>query len=453
MRIVSRNDTVPASKLRPVPKLIPSKAGAAESPHPMTSLAKFTIGVGDRFGHEGPAQLRALASAAERGTTVVPVWNKSNREHTLIGTAPANVRANAAAAVADCNWKAGYFVDADHIGLSNVDKFLDASNFFTIDVADYIGKSASDTAISDYVADMRRFVGSLTIPGIARPLTISDDTLRQIAAKYLFAVEEAGRVYRHIANAKGTGNFVTEVSFDEASDPQTPAELFFILAAAAREGIPADTVAPKFSGDFLKGIDYVGNLEQFTREFEEDLAVLAHAAKTFGLPAGLKLSIHSGSDKFSLYPIMHAAIKKANAGLHLKTAGTTWLEEVIGLAGAGGEGLAFAKTLYRSGYTRYDEMAKPYLLVIAIDRNKLPTPDAVDAYTAEEFVETLQHVQACKRFNIHFRQLVHISFRIAAEMREQYLPLLKANRARIEACVTENILKRHVEPLFMGLST
>jgi len=89
------------------------------------------------------------------------------------------------------------------------------------------------------------------------------------------------------------------VSFDEANSPQTPAELFFILAALAREQIPVATVAPKFTGEFLKGIDYVGDIKQFTREFEEDLAVLAFAKQTFGLPRSLKLSIHSGSDKFS----------------------------------------------------------------------------------------------------------------------------------------------------------
>ena len=416
----------------------------------MTSLAKYSIGVGDRFGFEGAAQLRALANAAGRGCTVVPVWNKSNREHGLIGTVPTDARARADAAVKECNWTAGHFVDADHIGIANVDKFIPACDFFTIDVADYIGKATTDTNIAAYVNEMKRFVGALDVPGLAAPIAVTEEMLAQIAAKYLFAAEEAGRVYRHIADKKGAGNFVTEVSFDEASTPQSPAELFFILAAAAREGIPADTVAPKFSGEFLKGIDYVGDLGRFTREFDEDLAVLAHASRVFGLPADIKLSIHSGSDKFSLYPIMHRAMKKAGAGLHLKTAGTTWLEEVIGLASVGGDGLAFAKALYRAGYERYDEMAKPYLLVIDIDRKKLPTPDAVDAFTAEEYVETLRHDQSCKRFDINFRQLVHISFRVAAEMREQYQPLLLQHRSRIEACVSENILKRHVEPLFMG---
>jgi hypothetical protein len=380
------------------------------------------------------------------------VWNKSNREHSLIGTRPRDVRVEADAAVKSCQWSGPYFVDADHIGLATVDKFVGASDFFTIDVADSIGKSASDASIARYMAEMQQFSGVLRIQGIAEPVTVDPASLQEIASKYLYAVEEAGRVYRHIVQQKGEGNFVTEVSFDEANSPQTPAELLFILAAVAREAIPVATVAPKFTGEFLKGIDYVGDIKRFTREFEEDLAILEFAKQTFSLPVALKLSIHSGSDKFSLYPVMHRAIKKAGAGIHLKTAGTTWLEEVIGLAAAGGEGLAFVKALYRDAYGRYDEMAKPYLTVIAIDRQALPTPAQVDSWSAQQYVETLEHNQACKRFNIHFRQMVHISFRVAAEKRSQYLALLKSNRSSIESHVSHNILKRHVEPLFLGIA-
>ena len=415
-----------------------------------TSISKYSMGVGDRFGLEGAAQLRAFQAAKDRGVTSTPVWNMSNREHSLIGTRPEDVRVEADAAVKACQWSDPYFVDADHIGLHTVDKFIGASDLFTIDVADSIGKSASDVSMARYTAEMQRFSGAFRIPGVAEPVTVSPAALREIAAKYLFAVEEAGRVYRHIAQQKGEGKFVTEVSFDEANTPQTPAELFFILAATARERIPVATVAPKFSGEFLKGIDYVGETKRFAREFEEDLAVLEFAKRSFGLPASLKLSIHSGSDKFSLYPIMHTAIKKANAGIHLKTAGTTWLEEVIGLAAAGGEGLAFVKTLYREAYRRYDEMAKPYLTVIAIDRPALPTPDQVDSFSTQEYVETLEHNPACPRFNIHFRQMVHISFRVAAEKQPQYLALLRSNRNSIESHVSNNVLKRHIEPLFLG---
>jgi hypothetical protein len=408
------------------------------------------MGIGDRFGLEGSAQMRAFLAAKERGVEITPVWNKSNREHTLIGTRPEDVRKEANLAVASAGWTLPYCVDADHIGLANVDKFLEAADFFTIDVADYIGKSANGDAIQRFLDDMKRYTGPVRLPGIADPVNVTAALLEEIATKYLFAIEEAGRVYRHILERKAASPFVTEVSFDEANSPQTPAELLFILAGLARENIPVMTVAPKFSGEFLKGIDYVGNIEQFAKEFEADLAVLEFAKAEFSLPSGLKLSIHSGSDKFSLYPIMHRAIQALNVGIHLKTAGTTWLEEVVGLASVGGTALEFVKALYREAFARYDEMAKPYLLVIQIDRAKLPTPDEVDGYDADRFANTLRHVQTCPLFDVNFRQLVHISFKIAAEKSDTYRKLLLEHREAVERCVTENILKRHIEPLFLG---
>ncbi len=327
-------------------------------------IEQYSIGVGDRFGAEGSAQLRALQKAQAAGTLVVPVWNKSNREHTIIGTSPVDTRRSADAAVKECKWNASYYLDADHIGLGTVDRFIEPCDFFTIDVADFIGVAPDIQEIDRFVKDLSGFVGKVEIPHVEEPVVITPEVLTSIARKYLFAVQEAGKVYRYIADKKGAGNFIPEVSFDEAVSPQTPAELFFILAAIAREKIPAQTIAPKFSGAFLKGIDYVGDAQNFTREFEYDLAVVAHAVKVFGLPQNLKLSIHSGSDKFSLYPIMHNAMKKFGTGLHLKTAGTTWLEEIIGLAASDGKGLSLAKDVYKNALSRYDELCKPYLPVI-----------------------------------------------------------------------------------------
>src|ERR1035438_3081233 len=113
---------------------------------------------------------------------------------------------------------------------------------------------------------------------------------------------------------------------DETGDPQSPVELLIILAAIADEAIPIQTIAPKFSGRFNKGVDYVGDLPQFEREFALDVAAIQYAVSHFGLPSNLKLSVPSGSDKFSIYPAIHATMKKFNAGVHLKTAGTTWLD-------------------------------------------------------------------------------------------------------------------------------
>jgi len=162
--------------------------------------------------------------------------------------------------------------------------------------------------------------------------------------------------------------------------------------------------------------------------------------------------VHSGSDKFALYPVIHRALQKTNAGLHLKTVGTTWLEEVIGLAAAGGEGLKAAKEIYATSFARYDELCGPYLSVIAIDRAKLPSPAAVQGWSSTDYVHALQHDQSCKEFNIHFRQLVHVGYKVAAEMGERFQKLLGECRASIETNVTKNIFERHLRPLFLGLS-
>jgi hypothetical protein len=298
----------------------------------MIALAKYSIGVGDRFAHQAKAQLQACLRAEKYGLIVVPVWNKSNREHTIIGTEPAAVRAAADAAVKELKWERPYHVDADHIRLETVDRFLPASDFYTIDVADSIGHPADPAAVAAFVDKHTSITGTLVIPGIDEAFTTTRDDIERIAWKYLKAVQDAGAIYRKIAATKGVGNFITEVSMDETDSPQTPPELLVILAALAAEGVPVQTIAPKFTGRFNKGVDYVGDVAQFEKEFRQDLAVIAFAVAKFGLPANLKLSVHSGSDKFSIYAPIQRAIREFKAGLHLKTAGTTWLEEVIGLA-------------------------------------------------------------------------------------------------------------------------
>jgi hypothetical protein len=415
-------------------------------------IEKYSLGMGDRFGKEGVAQLRAVQKAEEAGAVVVPVWNKSNREHTLIGTKPDDVRAEADAAVRALGWKRSYYVDADHIGLKTVDSFLAGSNFFTLDVADYIGKAASDDAIAAFVRDMAPFRGVLRIPGLETEATfeVTDAVLERIARQYLYAVNEAGRTYAHVAAAKGADSFVTEVSVDEATDPQLPFELFFILGALAREKVPAQTIAPKFSGKFLKGIDYVGDLKTFEREFEADVLVVQHAIRVFGLPESLKISVHTGSDKFSLYPIIRRAMKKHDAGLHLKTAGTTWLEEIIGVALSGPRGLALAKRIAVQSLSRFDELCKPYATVVEIDRAKLPAPAAIEGWTAEQFVARVRHAQACPDFDVNGRQLLHVAFKLAAEMGGEFHAALDEARETAGRCVTENLFDRHVRPLFLG---
>jgi hypothetical protein len=222
------------------------------------TLGKFSFGMGDRFAHQGRAQLTACMMATKQGVDIVPVWNKSNREHTIIGSEPSSTRAAADAAVGELGWKQPYHVDADHIRLETVDCFIAPSDFFTIDVADSIGKPAESKSVKAFVDRHPELAGKIVIPQIARPFETTRADVERIAGKYLLAVQDAGKVYRHIAQAKGEANFITEISMDETDSPQTPPELLVILAALADEKIPLQTIAPKFTGRFNKGVDYVG---------------------------------------------------------------------------------------------------------------------------------------------------------------------------------------------------
>jgi len=411
-------------------------------------IGKYSWGIGDRFAHQAVAQLSAFVKAKEKGIELVPVWNKSNREHTYVQSVPAQTREAADIAVKELDWKGQYFVDADHINLNNVDKFIDASDFFTLDVADYIGKEAAAEDIEKFMADNKKFIGKLQIPGIAHPFDVTESLLKTIAKKFLFATQEAARIYQHIEAKKRKDKFITEVSMDEVNDPQTPVEMFFILQSLANLKVPAQTIAPKFTGRFNKGVDYVGNLQKFEQEFEEDILVIDYAVKEFGLPENLKLSIHSGSDKFAIYPIMGKIIKKYNKGIHVKTAGTTWLEEVIGLALAGNEALEIAKKIYAKSISKIDELSAPYATVIDIDKSTLPTAEEVNNWDGEKYAQTLRHIQSNKNFNPSFRQLIHVAYKIAADMGDTYTNALKKYKIIVGQQVSENLYDRHIVVLF-----
>jgi hypothetical protein len=411
----------------------------------MKTIEKYSVGAGDRFGRQGAAQIAAFRKAREKAVDVAIVWNKSNREHLLTGTEPADQSAAAGRAIKETGWDGPWYVDADHIGLATVGRFAPYCDFFTIDVADFIGKSTAPEAIEAFAA---KHANLPSAPGI--PARLDAAAIRAAAGRYLCAVDETAKIYRRICELRNGDDFVTEVSMDETAIPQTPAELIVILAALADAGVPAQTLAPKFSGRFNKGVDYVGDIAAFFKEFKADVRVAKWSAEAFGLPKNLKLSVHTGSDKFSLYKGMGEIIRKEGAGLHLKTAGTTWLEEIVGLAESGGDGLAMAKEIYRAAYGRFDEVVAPYAEVIDIDRNKLPSPDEVDRWDGPALVAALRHVQSDRRFDPGMRQLVHVAFRVAAAMGKRYYEALDRHEAAVSRNVTVNLWERHLVPLFIG---
>ena len=214
----------------------------------------------------------------------------------------------------------------------------------------------------------------------------------------------------------------------------------------AGEGIPVQTIAPKFTGRFNKGVDYVGDLAQFEKEFDEDLSVIAFAIREFALAETLKLSVHSGSDKFSIYSIINRLIKKHHSGLHVKTAGTTWLEEVIGLAESGGEGLALVKEVYSQAHDHFAELAAPYSTVIDIDPASCQTPNLSWAGVPTQYADALRHVESSPHYNPHFRQLLHVGFKVAAGMGKRFTDALEANEEIVGKNVTENLFDRHLRP-------
>ena len=413
-------------------------------------LPRYSVGVGDRFARQAKAQLAACMKAAEAGVEVVPVWNKSNREHTIIGTDPSQTRTAADAAVKELEWDGAYFVDADHITLKTVERFLAPCDFFTLDVAEEIGKAAKAQDVEAFVARHPEIVGEVRIPRIEEPFMTDAAFVAGVANKFLAAVQDAGQIYRLLVQRKGEGTFVPEISMDETDAPQTPMELLIILAAIADEKIPIQTIAPKFTGRFNKGVDYVGNVTQFAKEFEEDLAAIAFAVSRYGMQKNLKLSVHSGSDKFSIYAAIRTAMRKFDAGVHVKTAGTTWLEELIGLAEAGGSGLKIAKEVYREAFAHAAELCKPYATVIDIDYAKLPKPEVVDGWTSEQYTSALRHDQKNAAYNPGFRQLLHVGFKVAAKMGNRYIDALEENEEIVSRNVTSNLYERHIKPIFVG---
>jgi hypothetical protein len=427
----------------------------------MTTLANYSFGTGDRFAHQAAAQLSAVTAAAERGVTLDIVWNKSFREHTTIGSQPVSTREAADAAVkayresgAGQAWKGAYYLDADHIGPGTVGIYLPYAEFYTLDVADAIGKDCDDAYRQRFLSAAQAWIGKpFAVDGLDEPIRITEDVAARVAGHYLFAAKTAGDLYRHIADARRGKDLIIEVSMDETATPQTPEEIFPILLALSLEAIPLQTFAPRFSGRFNKGVQYVGDPAVFEREFEKDALILRHAASVLGLPENLKLSLHSGSDKFAIYPGIRKVLERHGVGIHVKTAGTTWLEEIIGLCEVGGDGLEMAKDIYRSCLEHIDELSAPYAEVIDIDRGALPTADEVDALQAGELAAMIRHDLDNPSYNPSMRQLFHVGYKIAAKKGRGFLDQLEKHEEAIAVQVKTNLFDRHIRKIFPGIDS
>jgi hypothetical protein len=378
---------------------------------------RTSAGFGDRLGLATPGHVQAARKAS-----IAPIFaQQSVRENARTGRTPQQVLDDAMWGVFQAGWREPWGADADHLKTpADVDGFVAAGyTLYTIDPGDHVDHAAHADAravahttspaevearvqalpwdaLQDTVQDLeRRYVGRPFDLGDTA-LTFDRETLGRAAAKYGRAIAHTVRMYHHLANRMGESDFELEVSVDETETPTSPAEHLFIASELRRLGVRWVSLAPRFVGRFEKGVDYIGDLEMFSVEFARHVAV----AQALG---PYKLSLHSGSDKFSIYPIVArladsgSAVSEATlsgALVHLKTAGTSYLEALRTVAQVDTalfrEILAFARERYDTDQATYH---------VSAQLTNVPIPDAL---SDAEFPGLLEQFDA--------RQVLHVTF-------------------------------------------
>ena len=294
---------------------------------------KKTIGLGDRLGLATPGHIGVLKGYPDYKPVLA---QQSMRELKLTGRTYENVLDDVTFAVFQEGYTGGFGADGDHLKTAADIKYaLDCGyTMITLDCSDYIDNTIinlSDAEVeSKYQGDKeleKKYIGkAFKVEG--ESLTFDEKSFKRIMLTYKKAIDFAIEIYFSLfAGGKSKADF--ELSIDETLTPTTPLQHFFVANELVAAGVRPATVAPRFCGEFQKGIDYIGDIAQFQKEF----AVHAKIARYFGY----KISVHSGSDKFAVFGIIG---KETNGVFHVKTAGTNWLEAVRVIA-------AKAPVLYR----------------------------------------------------------------------------------------------------------
>ncbi len=290
---------------------------------------KKSAGCGDRLGLATPGHIRSI-----RKTQLFPIFaQQSVRENERTGRSPQTVLDDAMWGVFQEGWRNGFGADADHLKTTaDIDTFVDAGyTFYTIDPGDHVDNSAETASpeglrqkveilpwdlLESTPADVKRALMEKPIDLKNFSLQITEEELMRAAAKYGRVIAYTTAIYRHLVERMNGRPFELEISVDETESVTTIAEHIYIASEIKRLGIKWVSLAPRYVGTFEKGVDYIGNLTEFEKSFEQHISV----AQALG---PYKLSLHSGSDKFSIYPV---AARLAGELIHLKTAGTSYLE-------------------------------------------------------------------------------------------------------------------------------
>jgi hypothetical protein len=417
--------------------------------HPVPLGLKTSVGFGDRLGLATPGHVRAIRQSSGGRDGIAPVFaQQSVRENARTGRTPQHVLDDATWGVFQEGWREPWGADADHLKTpAQVNDFADAGyTFYTIDPGDHVDDQAEGAsaraleakvralpwdALEDTFGDLQRryLAAPVELEGLV--LTIERGELWLAAVKYGRAIAHTVAMYRHIVSRIGERAFELEVSVDETASPTTVAEHVYVARELRRLGVRWVSLAPRFVGRFEKGVDYIGDLEVFAAEFARHAAV----ARVFG---PYKLSLHSGSDKFSIYPIAARLTDGSSVGLngplvHVKTAGTSYLEALRATARVDpelfGEIVTFARKRYEKDRATYH---------VSADLAKVPSPGSVGAGELPLLLEA---------FDV--RQVLHVTFgSVLDRFGERLRKTLKRNE-EIYATVLEAHFRRHLAP-FVG---
>jgi hypothetical protein len=358
---------------------------------PRTLGLKKSAGCGDRLGLATPGHVRAI-----RKTGVEPIFaQQSVRENERTGRTAQEVMDDALWGVFQEGWRHGFGADADHLKTAaQAEAFVAAGyTFFTIDPGEYVdndAETASYRALERKVAElpwneMESTPSDLEHRLSEKPIDLGEFSTRftreeilRAAAKYGKALSHTVRLSRHLINAMNGRSFELEMSVDETETATTLAEHVYIASELKRLGVAWVSLAPRYLGTFEKGVDYIGALEPFERAFAQHVAV----AKTYG---PYKLSIHSGSDKFKIYPI---ASRLAGDLIHLKTAGTSYLEALRTIArcnpGLFRDIVRFATKRYPVDRATYHVSAEISLIPDVGDLGNRDLPELLEDFHARE---------------------------------------------------------------------
>lgn len=410
------------------------------SPH-LIGLSK-SFGCGDRLGIATPAHIQAV-----RGKDIRPVLaQQSIREMTRTGRSPQEVMDDALWGIFQEGWREGFGADADHLKTTqDIDNCVTAGfTLYTVDPGDYVDNSAekdTPTSLKEKFSQLpwetlevkpsdweRKYVGKTFQLTPHLSLHFHQEDFLKAAVKYGWMIVHTVTNYRYLSKKMGNNPFEFEVSIDEVFSPTSPLEHFFIAEELVRLGVNWISLAPRFIGRFEKGVDYIGDLSQFESFLKQHLSV----AEYFGF---YKLSFHSASDKFSLYPLIS---RLAGSSFHLKTAGTSYLEALRTVA-------LVAPQLFREIFLfaldRYEEDKATYH--VSADLSKIPP------------VYTLKDRELAKLLDLFdVRQLLHVTFgsvlRTQNEkgeslFREKLKKVLKENEEKHNQILSSH-LEKHLIP-------